>query len=105
MTEQELKKEVRWMKRVTKDCYTKIDEEFNDRFSDKWQRFAKGLMELGERASFKGDWNAWMDAMDLCIQWNWKYPRAEIWMTEPYADEEGGEVYGHIEDESFRFTA
>lgn len=103
MTEQELKKEVRWMKRVTKDIY-KTDLSVRDNWHPKYQRFIRGLYALGNEASARDSWEEWRDAMDLCVDWNRKFPNAEIWMNEPYPcdDMEGSEA--HIEDETFRFT-
>lgn len=103
MTEQELKKEVRWMKRVTKDMQS-TDTSVDSHWHPKWQRFVRGLMELGNKAEAHDSWDEWWDAMNLCGAWNRKYPNAEIWMNEPYPcdDMEGSEA--HIEDETFRFT-
>ena len=103
MTELELKKELRWMKRVTKDIY-KTDETVNTQWHPKYQRFIKGLMALGVEAETHDSWNEWLSALKLCADWNIKYPNTEIYMCEPYLDEETGGSIAHIEDETFRFT-
>ena len=102
MTEQELKKEVRWMKRVTKDP-DKTDDTVEYRWHPKFQRFIKGLMELGVQAEMHDSLEEWRNACELCGNWNKKYP-TEIYMTEAYMDDETGGSIAHIEDETFRFT-
>lgn len=102
MTTQELKKELTWMKRVTKDT-TKTDETVNNHYHPKYQRFIKGLLALGAEAEAHDSREEWLAACDLCGAWNQKYP-AEIWMTDLY-DDDNGNYEAHIEDETFRFTA
>lgn len=103
MTEQELKKEVAWMKRVTKNPM-KTDESVGGWYHPKRDRFIRGLMALGVNAELHNSWDEWKTVRNLSADWNLKYPNGEIYVCEPYpcTDTDGYEA--HIEDETFRFT-